>query len=349
MYSQGKLVFFGKLSLILVFIVIIAGSIVRITGSGMGCPDWPTCFGYLIPPTHEDELMFAEGKEFDEGQMVIYHDTLWVASHSFKAGHSFIHDDWKKYPKHDYAIFNPVHTWIEYINRLATGVLGFPILIMGLLSLFHARKSKNYYPLLFAFLTVFMIGFEAWLGKLVVDGNLKENSITWHMLGTMGIIASLLGLLANFRQRISPGQSEKHMIWLVLLLLGLSIIQIVMGTQVREEIDLIARRNDVRSTWIGELPVIFKIHRSFAIVVTLISCYLFWLYRKSTAGFREIPAILIMVLIEAFSGIVLSYLGMPKFSQPIHLVCAMILFALCLSWLLRFKLKVQPATSHEMR
>ena len=57
------------LSLVLVYLVIFAGAIVRMTGSGMGCPDWPKCFGYLIPPTERAQLNWKPNHQYKNGQV----------------------------------------------------------------------------------------------------------------------------------------------------------------------------------------------------------------------------------------------------------------------------------------
>ena len=76
---QNKFTKIAKISLVLVYLVIIAGAVVRMTGSGMGCPDWPKCFGHYIPPTDIRELQWQPKKEFKKGQVIILNEALWVA------------------------------------------------------------------------------------------------------------------------------------------------------------------------------------------------------------------------------------------------------------------------------
>ena len=140
----------GKVGVACMFLIIIAGSFVRITGSGMGCPDWPKCFGYYIPPTDISAVQLEEGRTYTKGQMVICKDTLWITETEFKYSSEF----WKTnhgsaaalkvYPKHQYAEFNVFHTWTEYINRLLTGLLGLPILVMTFLAMLYYKKSNDY-------------------------------------------------------------------------------------------------------------------------------------------------------------------------------------------------------------
>ena len=65
-------IFFSKLSLVLVLFVILSGSLVRMTGSGMGCPDWPKCFGYLIPPTNIEKITWQPNQTYNKGVMILH-------------------------------------------------------------------------------------------------------------------------------------------------------------------------------------------------------------------------------------------------------------------------------------
>jgi len=180
----------AKASLVCVYLIIIAGAVVRMTGSGMGCPDWPKCFGYYVPPSDEKDIVFKPNHNYQEGIIIVNNEELLVAKKTFKSSNSLNPSNWDTYTAHDYAKYNPTHTWIEYINRLATVVAGIPILIMFFVSFLFWHKSKLI-PIL-ATLTILGMGFQAWLGKTVVDSNLSPYKITIHMVMALAIVACIL-------------------------------------------------------------------------------------------------------------------------------------------------------------
>ena len=132
-----------RIALIIVYLVIVAGAMVRMTGSGMGCPDWPKCFGYYIPPTEAAQLEWAPERTFNKGQVIIVNESLKVANATFTTTTSYNEANWESYTKHDYAVFNVWHTWIEYINRLIGAISGLAVLVMAILSLRKWRIRKR--------------------------------------------------------------------------------------------------------------------------------------------------------------------------------------------------------------
>lgn len=287
----------------------------------MGCPDWPKCFGYFIPPTDEEQLIWKAEHSYLKGQMIIVDETLQVATHDFSSSGEFNPENWRQYDKHDYATFNPTHTWIEYVNRLLGALSGIPVLFLFLLSVVNIRRDPATFVL--SGLSVAVLGFVAWLGKLVVDGNLIPHSITYHMFGALALVLLLVAVLYRSRKREkSPvdNLSRIHLVALAALLM--TAVQIYLGTGVREQIDVIAKSFD-RNHWIEQLGNLFLIHRSFSMVMVLVNGWLILKMLKSGWPSRLPVVLAVLIGIEIFAGVLLNYAGFPAFVQPIHLIAAM--------------------------
>ncbi len=281
-----------------VYLVILAGGVVRCTGSGMGCPDWPKCFGRWIPPTKISEL-----------------PTNYVDLYS-KGGHLNVQ-------------FNVLKTWTEYINRLLGVMVGFAIFIT-LITSFGFWKSNRvmvYYSLA-AFI---LVGFQGWLGAKVVDSNLKPVIISIHMLFALVIVALLLKTLAisgTKRQEIHQFQSSNLIKWSAFVVCLIVITQILIGTQVRQSIDVRALLGDDRNEWLNGLGLIFNLHIAFAYIVVFSTGFLIFNLIKGKVHRFLVWALSICILIEYLGGILMYRFALPAYMQPVHLTCASLLFGL---------------------
>jgi len=199
-------------------LILIAGA-VRATGSGMGCPDWPTCFGQWIPPTHESQL--------PSNYQQIYADRGYAET-----------------------TFNAKKTWIEYSNRLVGVLIG----ILIFLTMVASRGFRKHNALVtkLSVAAFFAVVFQGWLGSRVVASNLHPGMITLHMLLAQAIVAMLICAVMRSQKDVisSDGINQLPELFNKVLIAAMvmTLLQMVMGTQVREAIDIIARSVETRSS-----------------------------------------------------------------------------------------------------
>ncbi|MDC0382363.1 COX15/CtaA family protein, partial [Flavobacteriaceae bacterium] len=227
----------------------------------------------------------------------------------------------------NYVSYDPVHTWVEYINRLIGVLSGIPILIFSILSFWFWKKNK-WIPII-SMLTLFGMGFQAWLGKTVVDSNLAPYKITVHMLMALLIVAFILYLIfaskSSYKRQIYHNKFYKILVFAIIL----SLIQIVLGTQVREFVDEQTKLIGYQKTmWLDSPELNFYIHRSTSILVLFLNGYLWNLNHSNKLGYSKMKLVIYCVVLEVSTGIMMYYFDFPFLSQPLHLVIASILFGI---------------------
>lgn len=323
---------YGKLAVITiaaVYLLILVGGIVRSSGSGMGCPDWPRCFGQWVPPTDVAELpadykeVYLQKRLDKNERLAAVLDRLGMdkTATALRTEEVILAE----------SEFNAVNTWIEYGNRLVGVAIGLLIIATFIRSLKFWYQDKSI-TLLSGFALVLVI-FQGWLGALVVSTNLLPWMVTLHMLPALLLVAilELAAFNANPQPVAPAGQAAKAqaVLWLAMVL---TLVQIILGTQVREAIDSIAAAFSYqnREAWVAQLDGLYYIHRSFSWVLLLAHLYLVYLCSKPFH--RELSrwavVLLVILLVEAGIGIYLAYFGFPAVLQPLHLMLGTLLFGL---------------------
>lgn len=311
---------FNWITLVLIYLVVIAGSFVRITGSGMGCPDWPRCFGQWVPPTEKSQLP-SDYKDIyaNKRAQKIEKFANFLSKIGFKNVAEKIKEDKSLLVEQD---FNAKKTWTEYGNRLVGFLAGNAVLIVFIWILIYYRQRNL---ILLAGFNLVFLSFEAWFGSIVVATNLVPWTITVHLFFALVIIGLQLIILRKISPKQSTNLAMKPLLkWLIFFCFVITFIQMFLGTQVREYIDELTKLGFGRESWSDQLGTSFLIHRSFSWLVLAILTFIAW---KNERGQKL--AILrtsyILLALELLSGILLAYANMPGLIQTSHLVFATIL------------------------
>ncbi len=323
---------FNWVLVVLLYLVVVAGSFVRITGSGMGCPDWPKCFGSWVPPTQARQLpqdykaiyLAKRTKKVEKYSKFLVAIGMEETAERIKNDPSIYKDE----------PFNVKRTWTEYLNRLV-GFLAGNLMLFGFgWMLLRYRKSKLIWLLA---LNLILMGFEGWFGSLVVASNLVPWTITIHLLIALIIIGVQLYITYKINEpkskEIKASSVIRSIIWIVFII---TFYQMILGTQVREAIDQLTKQGIGRDQWTDKLGMPFYIHRSFSWLVLVAMVYLTWKNEKGEK-IKLIRLALLILVIELISGVLLAYADMPGLVQTSHLVFASILFGILWMGALRLK------------
>ncbi len=342
------------ITVVAVYFLILVGGIVRSTGSGMGCPDWPKCFGSIVPPTSVDQL--------PANYQDIYLEKRLAKNDRFIATLSRLgFTETAEQLANDKSIqveeeFNATKTWIEYINRLIGVVIGLLILATLIKSL--SLWSQDKWIPFTAFFALVLVSFTGWVGSIVVSTNLLAWMITFHMLLALALVAVLL--YSHYRAtRLLPNQTTAHIMprkimWLLICVSFLMLIQVVLGTQVREGIDRVsfAMGNLLREEWVGKVGIVFLVHRSFSLVLLALHVlYFVWAFRFSTRSnlFNNWNQVLLALLIvEIASGVGMAYFGLPAYLQPVHLLFGSLILGVQFILILHLKDQTNFKTNPEV-
>lgn len=178
-------------SILLAMVVIVLGAYTRLTDAGLGCPDWPGCYGHLTVPKDEALIEAAE---------------LAFPDRPFEAHKA----------------------WNEMVHRYFAAALGVFILFIFILSLI---KRSYHEPLKLPFFLLCLVVFQAALGMWTVTLNLLPVVVMGHLLGGFSVLSCLYLLHLRLRGDRIPGGDHGMRRYAKFAALGLMVLvcQIALG------------------------------------------------------------------------------------------------------------------------
>jgi cytochrome c oxidase assembly protein subunit 15 len=317
-----RLVRWNQWTLVVVLLLILAGGIVRSSGSGMGCPDWPLCFGQVIPPLVESDLPANYQEIYAERG---YADTR----------------------------FNALKTWTEYLNRLLGAVTGLMVLVQAVLAFLLLRTrsvsmaasassgagvsgSTAFWAALLALVLVLVQG---GIGAWVVASHLQGSVVTLHLALAWVLMGVQVGLGVHLSGRpaqawsIPRAEAWAMGFWLLLLL-----VQLFLGAGVREAVDA---WTPVYATDVFEMRVlgaVYLAHKNLWMLIMLGGAWLAYrLWTQCPDGQARFWSFLAMasLTLQVMSGLWMVLGALPALPRTLHVLLGSLALVGALGWAFR--------------
>ena len=191
--NQKTLARFAAFITVLALCVVVFGAYVRLSNAGLGCPDWPGCYGHLVAPT-------------SQAQAAIDHANVAQSAQRFHP---------------------PAEAWKEMVHRYLAGSLGLLIFITAVLAWRGRRRGLS---VTLPTVLVALVGFQVTLGMLTVTLLVNPLIVTSHLLGGMSILAVAWWLSLQEGQWLTPAPHQfAHLRPWVMGGVGLVFVQILLG------------------------------------------------------------------------------------------------------------------------
>lgn len=279
------------------YLLILVGSLVRASGAGLGCPDWPRCFGSWIPPASVEALP----------------------------------------PQFNPSQFNPRLMWTEYLNRLLGVTVGFLILATAISAWrHHRREPRILWTTIAAFLLVGYEGWLGGrvvaheLAPWIVTAHLIVAIIIVQLL-----LYAMLTAFDESRRNAGASPASQAVNWPYLLLIGLTLVQAAFGTQVRGRIDHAMDAGVARDAALATVGQLDYLHRDLAFAVVIGATVLtLWLFRRRSPSIQWAYLVLALAVAQIGLGLFMAYGSLLPAAQVGHVTLASLLLgAETLLWL----------------
>ena len=276
------------------YFLILVGGLVRASGAGLGCPDWPRCFGSWIPPASPADLP----------------------------------------PQFDVSQFNPTLMWTEYLNRLLGVTVGFLILATTISAWRHHRhQPRIVWTTTIALLLTGYQGWLGGrvvaheLAAWIVTVHMIVALVIVQMLLYVAVRAQgARGAQGAQGAQGAPGARGARIAMVLLILVTL--VQIGFGTQVRGAVDAALDAGVARDLALGTVGRLDFLHRDLAFVVLAGSAVMcIWLMSKRAAAnvVRWSYVVLFLAILQVGLGVVMAYGSLLPAAQVGHLTVASLL------------------------